>query len=1268
MPQNLIDDALQQPQDTGLSAPTSSPSGNLIDSSLTSNPVSYSPQPKSSGNLIDSVLQTDSDAPKLPTPPNTDEPWYSKAWSWANTPLTESLGIPSEREGAGGFERAGEHILAGFTSPLSLLLTAATFGTGGFIESAGANVLKEAGMSAAEIAEVAKGSEAALQATKALEPSETGVLDAVKSAGVDPDVWKRGQDLLYKNGLNENDLLGGSLLERGAYQVVRKAVPEMPVAAAARAAKTGQALMNAGFTYQQFQTAAQMSPRFLDALKDGDYDKAAEYGTEALAGGVLGTFGASHALSSAGELFSPVLDPASRLRPTDETMAVNRVLGERDAKIESAIAQARNIDKNLRETLGHEDPLKNAPFELKPEVKAKQAIEAATVMHQIVTGGDMGKAAAWHDALAEADGRDERLSPGNGQIDPVLQDKIDNNNFSKLDPKYKDLILKSLKRVATGDLSEKELAASKQMRTELDKNFEMGSQSDLLHDYVEDYMQRMYKDENPEGKIVLDQTRSGKFSTNVNMAKQRVYDSHLTALLKSPKEMVLDPIALAAEGRRVTLEAAANKKMMSDILDRGTRGSDGRPVAVLSGTGRTVEGTDGENPATMIDPKRIRNINIADTMVDQLTKTGDLQRYIDDGTIKDITSKVNPSNLDLAISKLEQEGVTARGGTGENMPMDQEGNSILRKNIQLLKDVRDGKRLPSDLKEYNDTLKPKYAWDPQDYISVNNGALRGWNFITKDTSGNNILVKSDIRLHPEFADYLKNRLGLEKSSLQQNPVSKALLGVGGAIKKNILSLSPFHLAQEALRGIMVGINPLHLDGPDIETGARINPADPNSPTKISEMVKQGFTPGVDYNGLEAHSEGVQGGAGLLRKVPGIGKTVANSLDWYQNFLFKRYIPGLKSRAAELMFDRYQTAHPDWSVERVAKAAGRHSNETFGGVNWKAMGRSATTQDWGRLMALAPDWLEAEMRSGARLFNKEEGGLGREQMLKMTMGLWGISRALNVLSTGNMHNEAPFGVAVKNKDGKEIVYSIRVLPTDLLHLASDPANFVRGRLSPTAHIATEAITSRDNFGRKLTPQDMAVDVFRSMAPIPLEALGQAVSGTGPDVGNTGQIVKALGGTATTYSTPAQKLAAELAANHNEDGPLDISSMARHRTIMDMESKVRAGEMPMTDIYRMYAAGQLHADDLKKISTNVAKTKDMDSSMASLYSRVSRLPAPEFLKVYDQMSPHEKAALLPLTLQVRKRYISKAMKNEQPSERLSDPVFVRLMNMVSEQSPF
>jgi hypothetical protein len=78
-----------------------------------------------------------------------DEPWYSKAWEWANSPLYD-LHQWGTRTGAGAFEKGLEtgleDIGSGFTSPLQIGLTLATFG-GGAIEEAGASVLGSIGVS-----------------------------------------------------------------------------------------------------------------------------------------------------------------------------------------------------------------------------------------------------------------------------------------------------------------------------------------------------------------------------------------------------------------------------------------------------------------------------------------------------------------------------------------------------------------------------------------------------------------------------------------------------------------------------------------------------------------------------------------------------------------------------------------------------------------------------------------------------------------------------------------------------------------------------------------------------------------------------------------------------------------------------------------------------------------------------------------------------------------------------------------------------------------
>jgi hypothetical protein len=575
----------------------------------------------------------------------------------------------------------------------------------------------------------------------------------------------------------------------------------------------------------------------------------------------------------------------------------------------------------------------------------------------------------------------------------------------------------------------------------------------------------------------------------------------------------------------------------------------------------------------------------------------------------------------------------------------------------------------SGLKAFNDAQEKQYAWTPQGYVSLDNSAMRGWNFVTNSPDGSPIYVRSNILVHPEFAEYLKNRLGLSPSELAKHPIGKALLGAGSVAKKVLLSFSPFHLAQLALRSVMVGINPFSLETPDIINGEKIDPSDPNSKTILRGGVEQGLTLGTDYNAMQKYSEGVASGDWkALRKIPQIGPTLVNSLDWFQNFLFKRTLPAYKARGMELMFHEYQRLHPEWSTERVLKAAAQHTNDTFGGVPWEQFGRSALTQDFFRIFALAPDWLESEARSAARLFNKDEGGLARAQMIKMTLGLWGTARVLNLLTTGNAHYESPFALSVRTKDGKDLQFGIRTLPSDILHMISDPVGFAKGRMSPVVRTGTELITGRDSFGRKLQPEDLWADVVRQALPIPVQDVGQALTDTGPEVGNTGQLWKAIGGTTAAYASPGEKLAATLAANHNEDGPIDAVQMARHRTIMEFEDKLRSGQLSWPDVYKMYASGELHQDEMKKIQENAKRTKDMDSALASLYTRASRLPGPEFLQLYDTLNSSEKAALVPLTLQVRKRYIAKAMKNLRPEERLKDPTFMRFLNMVTEQSPF
>src|SRR5271157_4969421 len=264
--QNPFDQLLTNP--TPASAPTGAVSSSNPFDNLFSSPTTSAPQATPvSSNPFDSLFPKSNpetgqtQQPAAPTQhiyQDPSQPFLKRAFDFLDTPLSESvLGIPQERQGAGGIERGLEHIASGLTSPLSLGLMALTFGTGGVIESAGTTALKESEEFAAEeLPQIIKGAQAAVKAFGELKPGATAVSDAVREAGVDPALWQRAQDLLFKNGLTEHDLLGGNVTERGVFQILRHTVPSLPIALTARMGKTAYALVSGGLTLTQLETAA----------------------------------------------------------------------------------------------------------------------------------------------------------------------------------------------------------------------------------------------------------------------------------------------------------------------------------------------------------------------------------------------------------------------------------------------------------------------------------------------------------------------------------------------------------------------------------------------------------------------------------------------------------------------------------------------------------------------------------------------------------------------------------------------------------------------------------------------------------------------------------------------------------------------------------------------------------------------------------------------------------------------------------------------------
>jgi hypothetical protein len=669
------------------------------------------------------------------------------------------------------------------------------------------------------------------------------------------------------------------------------------------------------------------------------------------------------------------------------------------------------------------------------------------------------------------------------------------------------------------------------------------------------------------------QTNDGSFDTNINSARHRAFNTEFQGIMAGEKFKTDDLSMHLFNHLKAVEHAAAARDYLNNLRKQDTKATDGRPAVVLQGKARVIGGE--ENPAVAISPASAQSIRITPEKIEMMRvpdpKTG--VSPLEDGLEKGIIQKLPWTSAD------------------------EKGNNV-----------------------------PAYAYTSDGYVLMDHPSTRAWGYIGQDTAGNPALMEGKMMVHPDLEKEVRRVLGIDKSVVRESKILSGINKAAGEAKGLMLSISPFHIGQEGLRALMVGINPFKYGHMDI-----------NENPNLLRGVKNGLLRN-DYQAEDNYSSGYASHSKIISKIPGLNRMQSAM----QSFLFEKYIPGLKDRSYLKLYEDVLAKNPSLLPDEAASRAADMTNDVFGGQNWRKLGVSASTQDFMRMFALAPDWLTSEIRMGMRAFgmmDKETGALSRRMMATQMACIWGTARVMNMITSGQMHNEAPFGVVRKNDKGEEVIYSVRTLPTDIVHALSDPRGFIAGRVNPlTVRPAVEFISGRDAMGRRAPMDVQAHDLVRNVVPI----VGQNLI-KGNDVSTLDQIYKGTGGNVYRYRTEAEKMAEQYASDRMPSGPVDPENLQAHQREIRLEDAYRKGQIGKGELKQSLAP--------RRVDEVVRRSK-----MTPLQARFDRLPISEAINVWNSATAQEKDTLHDVLWKKKREWL----KLHKPAERSSEPVWRKMQN--------
>jgi hypothetical protein len=534
--------------------------------------------------------------------------------------------------------------------------------------------------------------------------------------------------------------------------------------------------------------------------------------------------------------------------------------------------------------------------------------------------------------------------------------------------------------------------------------------------------------------------------------------------------------------------------------------------------------------------------------------------------------------------------------------------------------------------------------DGRTYVSINHPAFQNWKWVGEAESGEQILYKGNMLVHPDVAVQLKRIL--EPSAIRSNAVGKAALAAS-SIGKQTLLVGLFHPVQ-------LGIHFLEHAAEGGTTSRTMSALNPFAKSVIDlddklqqHLVVHGLKV-ADFNAESMWDEGVMS-RGFANGTPVVGGFFRALHD----AMFQKYIPNLKMAMALDAVDRNVGRYHDrfkqeelnklgrpatqadqasaslQAQSRIHRMTAEQMNAAFGGLNWDALPVNKTWQDVMRLTVLAPDFLLARAQFVGDALRP--GGMeSRKALLIGAAVQYTAARAFNAaMNDGDpkwdIHDWNKFIVGHNQ-------YSLRTVQGDLMDSVLDPRKFVEHRLNPvTLRPLAEAVTGKDVFGHPASAGQQLFDFGKNVVPMPMqglaESLGGKASGTlrDPKKGDdriVDSLIQSLGLMRSKYRSPAERIVFNHFDNLKGGETDDALAMEQKNTFSRIRDDYREGKLKPEEITK--ALNDPNANLKQSEIRYLFRTKNE----TELVTRARFLPFGQVAEAFDKGTTIEKVQLTPL----------------------------------------